>query len=54
MAIGVMGGLITSTALCLLVIPVAYSYIDDAVGAMKARLGISMGKPVARTAERLA
>ena len=54
MAIGVIGGLITSTALCLLVIPVAYSYIDDAVGAMKARLGISMGKPAAETTERLA
>jgi multidrug efflux pump subunit AcrB len=54
MAIGVIGGLITSTALCLLVIPVAYSYIDDAIGAMKARLGISPGKPVAGTTERLA
>jgi multidrug efflux pump subunit AcrB len=54
MAIGVIGGLITSTALCLLVIPVAYSYIDDAVGSMKARLGISMGKPVSENAERLA
>lgn len=37
MAIGVIGGLITSTVLCLLVIPVAYSYIDDAIGSMKAR-----------------
>lgn len=54
MAIGVIGGLITSTALCLLVIPVAYSYIDDAIGAMKARFGISMGKPVAGTTEHLA
>lgn len=30
MAIVVIGGLITSTILCLLVIPVAYSYVDDA------------------------
>ncbi|UYB52952.1 efflux RND transporter permease subunit [Xanthomonas sp. AM6] len=38
MAIGVIGGLITSTVLCLLVIPVAYSYMDDAIEAAKARL----------------
>jgi multidrug efflux pump subunit AcrB len=38
MAIGVIGGLITSTVLCLLVIPVAYSYIDDAIESMKARV----------------
>jgi multidrug efflux pump subunit AcrB len=37
MAIGVMGGLITSTVLCLLVIPVAYSYIDDAIGSIRTR-----------------
>ncbi|KAF1712834.1 efflux RND transporter permease subunit [Pseudoxanthomonas sacheonensis] len=37
MAIGVMGGLITSTVLCLLVVPVAYSYIDDAIGSIRAR-----------------
>jgi multidrug efflux pump subunit AcrB len=37
MAIGVIGGLITSTVLCLLVIPVAYSYIDDAIESMKTR-----------------
>ena len=39
MAIGVIGGLITSTLLCLLVIPVAYSYVDDAIVSMKARIG---------------
>ncbi|MBN6150303.1 efflux RND transporter permease subunit [Xanthomonas sp. AmX2] len=39
MAIGVIGGLITSTVLCLLVIPVAYSYMDDAIAAIRARLG---------------
>jgi len=37
MAIGVIGGLITSTVLCLLVIPVAYSYIDDVIGWIKSR-----------------
>lgn len=31
MAIVVIGGLITSTVLCLLVIPVVYSYVDDAI-----------------------
>lgn len=37
MAIVVMGGLITSTALCLLVIPVVYSGMDDVVGWLRAR-----------------
>jgi multidrug efflux pump subunit AcrB len=31
MAIVVIGGLITSTVLCLLVVPVVYSYVDDAI-----------------------
>jgi multidrug efflux pump subunit AcrB len=38
MAIGVIGGLITSTVLCLLVIPVVYSYMDDAIGTVRSRL----------------
>ena len=38
MAIGVIGGLVTSTVLCLLVIPVVYSYMDDLIGAFKARV----------------
>lgn len=51
MAIGVIGGLITSTVLCLLVIPVAYSCIDDAVSAMKARLRSSRPTPGLERAE---
>jgi multidrug efflux pump subunit AcrB len=38
MAIVVIGGLITSTALCLFVIPVVYSVIDDAVARTRQRL----------------
>jgi multidrug efflux pump subunit AcrB len=38
MAIVVIGGLITSTILCLLVIPVAYSYVDDATEWIKLRV----------------
>jgi multidrug efflux pump subunit AcrB len=36
MAIVVIGGLLTSTVLCLLVIPVVYSYVDDAVRHVRA------------------
>ncbi|TRX02955.1 efflux RND transporter permease subunit [Candidatus Methylobacter oryzae] len=39
MAISVIGGLVTSTLLSLLVIPVAYSYLDDLKNAFK-RLGL--------------
>ena len=39
MAIVVIGGLITSTVLSLLVIPVVYSYVDDAVLWARARAG---------------
>jgi Cu/Ag efflux pump CusA len=35
MAIVVIGGLLTSTFLSLLVIPVVYSYVDDAVRWMR-------------------
>ena len=38
MAIVVIGGLVTSTLLCLLVIPVVYSVVDDGVAALRARL----------------
>jgi multidrug efflux pump subunit AcrB len=38
MAIVVIGGLITSTVLCLLVIPVVYSGIDDAIEFVRARI----------------
>jgi multidrug efflux pump subunit AcrB len=43
MAIVVMGGLITSTVLCLLVIPVVYSGIDDAIDYLRARVGGAQG-----------
>ena len=38
MAIVVIGGLITSTFLSLLVIPVAYTYVDDAIGWLHRRI----------------
>ena len=38
MAIVVIGGLITSTFLSLLVIPVAYTYVDDAIGWLRHRI----------------
>jgi len=38
MAIVVIGGLVTSTFLSLLVIPVVFSYVDDFIGAMRRRL----------------
>jgi multidrug efflux pump subunit AcrB len=40
MAIVVIGGLITSTFLSLLVIPVVFTYVDDLIGAARARLGL--------------
>jgi multidrug efflux pump subunit AcrB len=40
MAIVVIGGLITSTFLSLLVIPVVFTYVDDAINAVKRRLGL--------------
>ena len=52
MAIVVVGGLVTSTVLCLLVIPVAYSHVDDAVGWMRRRwqrIGSERGEAVAET-----
>ncbi|MGH6641904.1 MAG: efflux RND transporter permease subunit [Pseudoxanthomonas sp.] len=38
MAVVVMGGLITSTLLCLIVIPVVYSYVDDFIEVVRARV----------------
>ena len=38
MAIVVIGGLVTSTFLSLLVIPVVFSYVDDFIGALRRRL----------------
>jgi multidrug efflux pump subunit AcrB len=38
MAIVVIGGLITSTFLSLLVIPVVYTYVDDGIEWMRARV----------------
>jgi multidrug efflux pump subunit AcrB len=40
MAIVVIGGLITSTFLSLLVIPVVFTYVDDLIGLVRARLGL--------------
>jgi multidrug efflux pump subunit AcrB len=54
MAIGVIGGLITSTVLCLLVIPVVYSYVDDGIEAVKNRLGRRADAPSGHGAERMA
>lgn len=39
MAIVVIGGLVTSTILCLLVIPVVYSYVDDATAFIVRQMG---------------
>nr|MBL8409932.1 efflux RND transporter permease subunit [Dechloromonas sp.] len=40
MAIVVIGGLITSTFLSLLVIPVVFTYVDDLINAVRTRLGL--------------
>ena len=39
MAIAVIGGLVTSTFLSLLVIPVVFTYVDDVVQKLKRLLG---------------
>jgi HAE1 family hydrophobic/amphiphilic exporter-1 len=43
MARAVIGGLITSTMLTLVVVPVAYSYLDDIAARMRAFFGGSAG-----------
>ena len=40
MAIVVIGGLITSTFLSLLVIPVVFTYVDDLINAVRTRVGL--------------
>jgi len=40
MAIVVIGGLITSTFLSLLVIPVVFTYVDDLISSVRTRLGL--------------
>jgi multidrug efflux pump subunit AcrB len=40
MAIVVIGGLITSTFLSLLVIPVVFTFVDDLIVGVRARLGM--------------
>jgi Cu/Ag efflux pump CusA len=40
MAIVVIGGLITSTFLSLLVIPVVFTYVDDLISGVRARLSL--------------
>ncbi len=47
MAVVVVGGLITSTFLSLFVIPVVYSYLDDAVQEVRLRVRASSYDPVA-------
>jgi multidrug efflux pump subunit AcrB len=47
MAIVVIGGLITSTFLSLLVVPVVYTYVDDAIGAVRRLLRRPVPGPVA-------
>lgn len=49
MAIVVIGGLISSTVLCLLVIPVVYSYVDDAIRYVRAWAGTHGTKPAETT-----
>jgi multidrug efflux pump subunit AcrB len=46
MAIIVIGGLLTSTLLSLLVIPVVYTYVDDLAAYLKRRLGLGDGHAV--------
>ena len=41
MAIVVIGGLITSTFLSLLVIPVVFTFVDDLIVGVRARLGMA-------------
>ena len=51
MAIVVIGGLITSTFLSLLVIPVLFTYVDDLVQALKAKIGFREAAPRAEITE---
>lgn len=51
MAIVVIGGLISSTVLCLLVIPVVYSYVDDAIRHARTWLRTRTGDGHPRSAE---
>ena len=41
MAIVVIGGLVTSTFLSLLVIPVVFTYVDDLIGKVRAMFGLA-------------
>ncbi|HBK46252.1 MAG TPA: RND transporter, partial [Xanthomonadaceae bacterium] len=43
MAVTVVGGLVTSTALCLLVVPVAFTLVDDLRHRLRRRLGKTQG-----------
>jgi len=51
MAIVVIGGLVTSTVLCLLVIPVVYSAVDDVIGHARAWIGAHRGDAAPRSTE---
>lgn len=49
MAIGVIGGLLTSTLLSLLVIPVVFTYVDDGLQWMQRRFSTAQSKRMQRT-----
>jgi len=49
MAIVVIGGLLTSTALSLLVVPVVFTYVDDLLVWGRKRLGLSLRTEPAAT-----
>jgi HAE1 family hydrophobic/amphiphilic exporter-1 len=50
MAVAVIGGLITSTLLTLVLVPVAYSIMDILLGRLGARFGATKTEPVAQPA----
>ena len=51
MAIVVIGGLITSTFLSLLVVPVVYTFVDDAISAIRRLFGRARAAPASGTPE---
>jgi multidrug efflux pump subunit AcrB len=51
MAIVVIGGLITSTFLSLLVVPVVYTFVDDAINAIRRLFGRARAAPPRATPE---
>jgi multidrug efflux pump subunit AcrB len=51
MAIVVIGGLITSTVLCLLVVPVVYSLVDDVIGRVRTAIAARRHPPASPAVE---